>query len=275
MTPSLRIYFSFLDKIAPQYAASRVFHVLSNPRQKKLRDFENEILDKSEKNIIPFRNFNIQIYRWAKGNKRKALCVHGWEGQAGNFGAIVELLTSLEFEVVAVDAPAHGYSSKGDTNMFEYIDLITQIAIEESPEIIISHSFGSVVTAGTLRRNPNIKIEDWIMITTPHNFRERIQSVSDALNVTDRTISRLIKMIENSTGEHIDDLNMSEFTKDLPNLGKALIVHSKHDKILPIETSKRVHATLEKSEFVELEKLGHYKILWSDEVLDILKNRLS
>ena len=54
------------------------------------------------------------------------------------------------------------------------------------------------------------------MVTTPHNFRERINDVSKALNVTDRTVGRLIKMIEDSTNEHIDDLNMSE----LPEIAK-------------------------------------------------------
>ena len=201
--------------------------------------------------------------------------MHGWEGQAGNFGGIVKLMLTLDYEVLAVDAPAHGYSSRGDTNMFEYIDLITQITKQENPETIISHSFGSVVTAGVLRRTPNISIKDWIMVTTPHNFRERINDVSKALNVTDRTVGRLIKMIEDSTNEHIDDLNMSEFTRDLPNLGKALIIHSIHDKILPIETSRMVHKTLDKSELIELENLGHYKILWAEEVLKIIKTRLS
>ena len=46
---------------------------------------------------------------------------------------------TLDYEVLAVDAPAHGYSSRGDTNMFEYIDLITQITKQENPETIISH----------------------------------------------------------------------------------------------------------------------------------------
>ena len=196
--------------------------------------------------------------------KRRCVCT----------AAIVQLLVSLDFEVMAVDAPSHGYSSRGDTNMFEYIDLISKVALEEKPEIIISHSFGSVVTAGVLRRTPEVTIKDWIMVTTPHNFRERILDVSNALNVTDRTIDRLIKMIESSTGEHIDDLNMSTFTSNLPNLGKALIIHSVHDKILPIRTSRMVHETLDKSELIELENLGHYKILWADEVLNIIKGRI-
>lgn len=275
MTPSLRLYFSILDKLAPQLAAKKVFDVLSNPRQRKLRDFEDEILNKSEKETISFGAFQIQTYRWGIGNGRKAICVHGWEGQAGNFGAIVNLLVDQGFEVFAADAPGHGYSSRGDTSMFEYIDLVNQIATQEQPEIIISHSFGSVVTAGVFRRNLDLKVKDWIMVTTPHNFRERIMDVSKALNVTDRTVDRLVNFIETSTGEHIDDLNMSEFTKDLPHLEKALIIHSKHDKILPIETSRKVHETMPNSELIELENLGHYKILWAEEVLQIIKNRIS
>jgi len=56
----LRAYLSFLDAVAPSLAAKKVYQVMSNPRIKKLRNFETEVLDQSVKITIKFKQFDIQ-----------------------------------------------------------------------------------------------------------------------------------------------------------------------------------------------------------------------
>ena len=78
MTPALRFYFSILDKVAPQYAARKMFHVLSNPRQTKLRDFENEILDTSEKKESHSRDLGFRPIAGVKAIPKKSFaCMDG------------------------------------------------------------------------------------------------------------------------------------------------------------------------------------------------------
>lgn len=252
-----------------------MFSFMSNPRINKLRDFENNILDQSVKGSISYKDFNICTYTWGLESKKVALMIHGWEGQAGNFGGLVPLLLEKGYQIIAFDAPSHGNSSKGKTNMFDFVEIIESFIAKRTPQLIVSHSFGSVTAAAAIRRQSSLSFANWIMITSPHDFRERIEDVAKTLEVSDGTVNKLLKLIEQDTGEHIDDLNMTKYCREIKNVEDVLIVHSIHDKILPIRTSRKVHAAFDNSEMIELEHLGHYKILWSEELQEIIKNKIN
>lgn len=268
----LKFYFQTLHYLAPTMAAKQVYKVMSNPRIRKLRPHEESVLEKAQKAKIKFKNFDIQTYIWGAPNNKKALLVHGWEGQAGNFSAIVELLLEKGYQVISFDGPAHGKSTIAPTTMFEFGDFVAEMVQQHLPQLIISHSFGSVTSGNALNQNPNIKVDMWVLITTPHHFKDRIKSVTEPLGVTDKIRTKLISLIEENTGEKVEELNMTAYCSRLTNVKEALIIHSKSDKVLPIADARLVHKAMPQSKLVELDNLGHYSILWSEEIKEVLKN---
>ena len=271
----LRAYLATLDRIAPAFAARAVYKVMSNPRVKKLREFENEVLDLSTKSTVPFNGFDIQTYTWGAPSNQTALMVHGWEGQAGNFGGIVPLLLERGYQVVAFDAPSHGHSSKGQTNMFDFIETVSRFIRTHEPELIISHSFGSISTAYALGENTQVPVTHWFLITSPFSFKGRLDDIKNIANVTDRTINQLIRQFEADTNMKVADMTMEAYCAKISNVSESTVIHSVDDKILSIDTSRAVHRSLPGSEMVELQKLGHYKILWSEELKNIVDDKLS
>ena len=274
MTQYLKYTFRTLDKVAPSLAAKGIYHFMSNPRTGKLREFEIEELRKAKTENYLFGQFNIKKYRWGKSDK-KVLCVHGWEGQGANFGGIINTLIEEGYEIITFDGPSHGFSSKGPTNWYDYIQLTTQMALEEKPDIIISHSFGSVATANFLRNNSEFPLNKWFLITSPYDVKKQIIQFTEPLGVTHRTISKLFPKIEAQSGEQIDNLNMSVFCADLNNVNKAFIIHGTGDKILPLEMSEKIHQDFPQSELITIEDLGHFKILWSEELNEILRQKIT
>lgn len=271
----LKAYLSILDTLAPDLAAKQVYKVMSNPRVKKLREFENEVLDQAQKITIRFQQFNIQTYQWGKSSDRKALLVHGWEGQAGNFGGIVPLLLEKGYQVISFDAPAHGYSSKGVTNLFDYTNLVSEIIKTHRPQFLLSHSFGSIATAIALIEHQDLSIDQWVLVTSPFSFRQRLEGVKDMVDVSDRTMSKLITRFEKDTQMKVDDLSMAKFCPAIKNVEHISVIHSIDDKILPIDSSRQVHAQFKSAEMIELKNLGHYRILWSDDLKDIINAKLA
>ncbi len=267
--------FRFLDIFSPSLGARQIYKLMSNPRVRKLRDFEEKILDNSRRESVKFKDFDIQTYSWGDTNHKLVFLVHGWEGQAGNLSGLVNLLLQKNYQVMAFDAPSHGKSSKGKTNMFEFTEFVSIMFKKYQPDVIISHSLGSVTTAGVLRRNKDIHIKQWILVTAPYNFKDTIKDVSDFFGVTHRTVNKLIKMVEKDAGESIEMLNMKEYCGNLKNVSEALIVHSKKDKVLPIDLAHKVHKDFPQSELIELEDLGHYTILWSEELNQIISKKLN
>lgn len=270
------LYFKIMDRLWPSFLAKQVYYFMSNPNVRKLRDFEEVILDRAVRERVAFRDFDLQTYAWGDPKHKTVLMIHGWEGQAGNFGALVDLLLEKNYYVVSYDGPSHGRSSKGNTSMFEMGDVASFFMKKYQPSYLVSHSFGSIATIYGLVDQPDLGIEKWLVVTTPHNFKARIQGVADFLGVTTRTIDKVITMVEKDTGESIDVINVDAYSERLEDNPKdVLLVHSKSDKILPIEDSRKVKEALgAKANMIELDNLGHYSILWSDELKEIVVDYL-
>ncbi len=107
---------SVFSWVFPKLAANIAYQKLVMPQSARYRVKENEVLELADRSIVVFKGFNIQTYCW-KGGKKTILLIHGWEGQAGNFSSLVPLLINEGYTVYAFDAPSHGNSSKGKTNL--------------------------------------------------------------------------------------------------------------------------------------------------------------
>jgi pimeloyl-ACP methyl ester carboxylesterase len=270
----LKFYIRFLDLILPSLAAKKVYHIMSNPRIHKQREFEKEAISGSVKEKIKFKDFDILKYSWGNSANKTALLIHGWEGQSGNFGALIELLLHKGYYIIAYDAPSHGHSSRGNTSMFEYAEFVHEIFKTVRPGIIISHSFGSVTAAFALKENPDIKIDQWFLITTPSHFKDRIHDIAVFIGISHRTVNRLTNRLEKELNISLDKLNMGEYAGNLNNLKEAIIIHSQSDGVIPIEKARKAHEAIPQSELIELEDLGHYRILWSKRLKQILEERI-
>lgn len=271
---TIKKLFKIGDSVFPSLTAKTVYKAMSNPRIHKLRTFEEDILAQSVQQRIPFKKFEIQTYTWGNPNDKTILFVHGWEGQAGNFGALVSILLEKRYFVVAYDAPSHGKSSKQNTSMFEFIDLADVLFKKYRPQSVISHSFGSVTTLMTLSKNSEIPIDQWFLVTTPHDFKNVINEVKNMLGLTHRTMDKVIHKIETENNLSIDHLNMAHYGQKIPHVKEVVIIHSKSDKIIPIQSARIAHQSIPQSALIELDNLGHYRILWSDELKDIITNRI-
>lgn len=266
--------FKVADALFPNIAAKQVYKVMSNPRIRKLREFEEEILAKAVQERLEYKSGEIQLYKWGNPNDKTIFLVHGWEGQAGNFGGLIDILLKKKYYVVGFDAPSHGRSSKGSTNMFEFVELVSELVKTYQPTSIISHSFGSVTTLMVLSKLNKMPIEQWFVITTPHNFKDRINDIKKFLGVTERTIDKVIHRFESDTGYDLENMNVDYYGDKVANAKEVIIIHSKSDRIIPIDSARFAHQAIPQSELIELDGLGHYAILWSDDLKKILERKL-
>jgi pimeloyl-ACP methyl ester carboxylesterase len=268
-----RMYYRMLDRLAPQIAADGVFRIMSKPRLKKFRPFEMAVLEKAHQSRIPYKGFQLQCYEWGTRGGERVFIVHGWEGHTGNFGAVVDRLVEKGYHVIGFDAPAHGRSSKGRANMFIYADFISAMLKVYKPTRVISHSLGSVNSVRALRANPEISIDQWVLITTPMSFKEAVDDARRILGFSERTEKHLIHRIEQERSERYSEMNMPFYFERIPHVKEVLMVHSIDDKILPIESSRHLQERFPQTELIELNGLGHYRILWSEEVQELIDER--
>ena len=270
----LKFYLHLLQRIAPGRAVDLLYRLMSNPRVRKLRDSEEEVLATASQADVAFGAHTLRRYEWGKGQPRRALLIHGWEGQAGNFAGLVPLLLERGYHILTFDAPAHGKSSRGRTYMFEFGEFLTAQVEAFRPEVIISHSFGSVNTAVALQPIPHTPLRLWVMATTPHRFRTRFEELVAFFGILPKVQARLLDRIEAEVKQPIDDLDLAQYAAAFTAIDRVVIVHPVRDRILSIGGARQVHAALPQSVMHELEGVGHYSILWSEELETIVREAL-
>jgi predicted alpha/beta hydrolase family esterase len=263
--------FRLIERISPKVTAKIAFHFISNPRAKKFRSFEKPIIEQSKRSSMSFKKFDIAMYEWGKGEKT-ALLVHGWEGRASNFGAIIPILVKKGYRVVSFDAPSHGNSTKRKTNFFDIPELIEVLLKKETYNLVVTHSIGSVLALmamNSLRYKGNTLIQ----CTTPDKFVDYIEETIQHFGLTYKTKEAFVNLVRKTTNYEPLDMEASLFVKNI-SFDKAVFIHDKKDRVVKIENSKRVCGQMENAEFIALEKTGHFKMLWSDKLLDIIEEKV-
>ncbi|UOY05361.1 alpha/beta hydrolase [Muricauda sp. SCSIO 64092] len=250
----------------PNRVVAFAYHQLTSPQIRKLRPHELVVLDQAEQETFRFQDFDIQLYTWLGGDNR-ILPIHGWEGQAGNFTDLIQALRQYDYTIYAFDAPSHGFSSKGKTSLFEFAELVGVLIKKFEVAKLVSHSFGGVATTYALFKNPDIRIETYVLFTVPNRFLERINDVAQQVGITENVKNRLVARLEMELQSSVAELNVSDFVSQI-QVEKALILHDKNDAVIPIERSKKVKEQWKNARFMELTGTGHFRILRTPEALD-------
>ncbi|MBN2893462.1 MAG: alpha/beta fold hydrolase [Bacteroidales bacterium] len=258
----------------PKIAAKKTNQFMSTPKEVKFRRIETDTLEKAQKQLVRFKNFDLQTYIWGENTEKRVFVIHGWEGHSGNFAPIIEVLLKKDCQVIAFDAPSHGNSTKGKTTMFEFGEFISLMLQKYKPQIIISHSFGNVNTAMALKENQSVKIKQWFMVASPHDFRNRINSISEIIGLSKKAKKYFTVLVAKDAKEKVENLNMNFYSKELKNVEKYYFIHPKNDEIISVEAAYRNKEVLPEAKFVEFEKFGHMSILWSGNFRQFISSEL-
>lgn len=268
----LRSYLQCLEFFSPRYAASQAYGLMSRPRRVRIKDFEQAALDRAATSDMEFKGYTVKIYRWGVGDPR-VLLVHGWEGNAGNFGALVDLLVAHGCSVLAFDAPAHGQSSGTVSSMFDFGEFVATLLQATRVDHVITHSFGTVATVFALSTNPDLVVDKLVLLTAPDRFEDRIDQFLGFVGLSARTKQPLMDIFEQETGYKVSDLSVSQACKAV-RAKNVLILHDRADRVLPIAWSRRVVDQWPQARLVELTGTGHYRILRDAQTAEVVRGFL-
>lgn len=171
------------------------------------------------------------------------------------------------YTVFAFDAPSHGYSSSGETSVFEFSELTTHMLRKTGVKEIISHSFGGVATTIALSQNPDIQIDKYLLLTTPDKFVDRINTIAAQVGISEKIKQRLIDTIEKQYQLDVSQTNVSNYAPKT-SVKSAKIIHDVADKVVPVEYSQNVAKHWPVCEIDEISGTGHFRILRTPFVIE-------
>ena len=164
---------------------------------------------------IPYKNSRVTTYMWGETGKIVVL-VHGWESSSRIYESFVAPLLSAGYRVVAIDGPAHGFSSLRETNLFDFGDALHAVLqrLEKIGEVyaLVGHSFGGSSLVNMLHRKrkpaPLAKV---VIIASPSRLDNIFYYFFNHLRLTKAVRREFEILLRQKFEVNLDDLKVTNW----------------------------------------------------------------
>lgn len=253
-----------LGRLAPEHVAGKMRRAFMTPRNLPPRQWELPLLASAERITL---RFGLSALRWGQGPT--VLLMHGWEGRATQFAALIETLVKAGHTVVSLEGPAHGCSPGQQAHVVLFARALLEAAAELPPlRAVIGHSMGGASVLLALQMG--LRAEAAVSIAAPAQLLGVLRGFARHLGLPARARAAFIRKVEQDVGMQINRLDVSGYQLELPGL----VVHAADDALVPAGEAEIIHKAWFDSRLLRLEEGGHQRVLAnprvSEAVLELL-----
>ncbi|TVZ51665.1 alpha/beta hydrolase [Dokdonia sp. Hel_I_53] len=252
-------------------ASKIAFNIFCTPRAGKVSE-EQEAYLKGAKSIkLKTSKNELQSYHWP-GKGKKVLLIHGWESNTYRWHLLIKDLKERDYDIYAIDAPAHGHSKGNILYVTLYAEAIQSAVQAFKPEMIVAHSIGSLATIFHNFHYKNTDLSKIVLLGPASELSEIMSDYQKILRLNERTMKALEKLVVKRFGFNFKDFSGAAFAKAIKT--PTLLIHDKFDRITPIEASRAIHKNITNSKLIETEGFGHslYQQEVRDEILKFIEH---
>ncbi|MCK8479965.1 alpha/beta hydrolase [Psychroserpens algicola] len=256
-------FINFISLFSPSAAGKMAISLFSRPRRIKLKELEKDFLMTAFIEDVQYEHLNIMTYRWL-GKKETVLLAHGWESNSYRWKPLIEKLNALDYNVIALDAPAHGRSSGKVFNAIIYSECINVVAKKFNANIIVGHSVGGMAAAFFQQKHQLPSIHKLILLGAPSNFVGVFGRYIEMMSYNKRVADAMNAIVLERFNQEPDYFNAARLSEHIEAHG--LIIHDELDKIIPYGDAEDFDNFYKNAKLVTTKGYGHG--LKSDEVHD-------
>ncbi|MFN0016349.1 MAG: alpha/beta fold hydrolase [Saprospiraceae bacterium] len=246
-----------LAVVAPRPAGRLAFFLFGFPKRKKYKEKEAEFMRKAETRFERIGANEIAIYRWGTSGPI-ALLAHGWESNAGRWRKVATGLLRAGYQVVAVDAPAHGRSSGRHFTMLRYAGVLQSVLQTQGPvDVLIGHSVGAAACVWALgQADPTLRPKRAVVLASFASIGYIMDNTRQFVGASDRLMSAIDDHVEQVYGHRIAYYDLTETARNLADV-QALLIHDRGDQVTHFAQGESLHASWPGARFWATEGYGH------------------
>ena len=267
----IRQYHKTLSSVSPKIAANSAFELFRKVRKKKIKDQEKPFYKEASQKNIEVENETIHSFEFGNPENDIVILLHGWDSNAGCMYKFVEPLLQMNKHIISFNLPGHAFHKSSKTNIYEAKETFKKFmnTLPKGRNIsIISHSFGSGVVGYGLSEL-DVKIDTLVFMTTPDNMADIFLDYKNLIGLNEKAYQHLCDRASKIVGEDLLKLSIASKLKNA-NFEHLHLFHNPKDKILPYKNSTQIADQIENSTLHTLHKMGHYKMLWNDELVNMV-----
>ncbi|MCT4630842.1 alpha/beta hydrolase [Winogradskyella sp.] len=240
--------------ISSKYASKKALNLFASPRKGRYTENQKKLVSSALFKELTYDNLKIATYHW-QGNGKTVLLAHGWESNVSRWQYILEDLKAQDYNIIALDAPAHGSSDGKLFNAVLYSEFINVVAQKFKPEAIIGHSVGGMATVFFMHNYQLASVKKMILLGAPAHFTGVFTRYKSMMGYNKRISNGLDNIVLERFGKPVDYFSAANFTKLIE--AKGLIIHDRKDKIIPFEDALLFANRYKNSELIETQGFGH------------------
>ena len=212
------------------------------------------ILTSAEQSVLYFEQLPITTYMWS-GKKETVLLAHGWESNSGRWKNVVRVLQKSDYNVVALDAPAHGSSGSKHFNAVLYSKFIEVVCKKFKPSVLIGHSVGGMAISFFMKNSGYDLASKLIFLGAPAGFPGIFKNYTDLMGFNNKVIRGIEERVVDKFGQPSEYFNTAQFMSKIDC--KGLIIHDQNDNVIPYADAEEIQAAFKNSILITTNGLGH------------------
>lgn len=253
-------------------AGELALQIFCKPRMGRIRPKDDDFLTTSAfTQVVKHRQGEVKAYGWNPSGKEVVLLLHGWESNAARWRFLIPQLIQANFQVIAIDAPAHGASSGDLFDIIKYCDALKATDELFKPDYVVGHSLGGATLSFYFKNYGNTLFKKIVLLGVPSELDSMISNYKEILGLSDRMMNVLENTFYQKFEMEITDISVVDFCKTIES--PVLLIHDHDDTMVSVEDSILYDKTLKESEILFTNGLGHG--LQDEKVYNKILNYLS
>ncbi len=255
LIPKIIGYFiNALSLFSSKTAGKISLTLFATPRNGKVTQLQSDFFDSAVIEQLEYDNLPIMTYHWS-GRNETILLVHGWESNAYRWKEFIEELQKKNYNVIALDAPAHGNSGSKVFNAILYSEFINVVSKKFEPEVVIGHSVGGMASVFAQFSYNYKHLKKLVLLGAPAHFTGVLQRYVDMMGYNESVHNEIRKLVLKRFGQPPEYYSTSNFTKSI--MAEGLIIHDEKDKIIPFNDAQLISLSYQNSELISTSGFGH------------------
>lgn len=247
-------FINFISLFSTTSASNIAIYIFSKPRKGSINTEEKEYLETANQEIVYYQDIAIQTYHW-KGNKQTVLLIHGWESNSYRWKDLIKHLKSEDYNIISIDAPAHGNSGSRTFNAILYSKCIHVVINQFNIHTIIGHSVGGTASAIALHNYKVSSVKKLISLGAPSNFIALVKNYRKMMGFNNRVMKAMDTYYLQQFGHLPKYFTVANYSKNIQAEG--LIIHDRKDRIISYKDAIEITRHYKNSKLVKTVGFGH------------------
>lgn len=240
--------------ISSKYATKKAVNLFASPRKGRYTEEQKKVIASALFEELTYDGIDIATYRW-HGKGKTVLLLHGWESNVARWNYILDDLKAEGYNIIAVDAPAHGRSGGKQFNAVLYSEILNVVAKKFKPEVLVGHSVGGMASVFFMHNYQFASVKKMILLGAPAHFTGVFTRYKSMMGYNKRISNGLDNIVLERFGKPVSYFSAANFTSSIE--AKGLIIHDKKDKIIPFEDALLFANRYKNSQLIETSGFGH------------------